>query len=448
MTKMKKILMTVMVSILALLGFYTTSDAYSVGQLVDVTYNGYEADPNMYCAEHTQILSAEHNWYQVISQVKIEGRTSTDYLGGTRESWYNAKFAYILSASNGAVAKKADGQVANAVWNCLGEWLNHVGKHHAGLYTSFTNDVHGKATSLETEATNYANSLPEKMEIQDNTNQKKIKVKEEKKDGKAYIRVGPFNWTFPGTMTNITAKNQNDRKISGTFLYSSYNGTKQKFHDVSKITSGKNFFVYIPMDGHMNLEKITTITGKATATVKGVNITFLQAIDWAHQNLIVREPYEVPVNLETPFQYDISVRGNIKVVKVNKDDHNVKLPGVGFYIQHKVTGKYVARDQSGKIDYVKTIAEATEFVTDSKGEIYIENLMVGEHLAYETKNPNYGYKQLTTAVGITVVAGKTTEKIVENEQIYVKLSGYVWVDKPDTKGIQEGNNLYKTPTSR
>ena len=440
----KKIIITIIISIIALFGFYTTSNGYEVGQLVDVTYDGYEADPNMYCAEHNQILSAEHNWYQAISQVRIEGRTSTDYLGGTKESWYNAKFAYILSASNGAVAKKADGQVANAVWNCLGEWLNHVGQHHAGLYTSFTNDVHGKATSLETEAANYANSLPEKMELQDNTNKKKIKVTEAKKDGKAYIKVGPFNWTFPGSMTNVTAKNQKEKKINGTFLYSSYNGTKLKFHDVSGIKSGKNFYVYIPMDSNMNLEKITTLTGYATTTIKGVNITFLQAIDWSHQNLIVREPYDVPVNLETPFKYDISVRGNIKVIKVNKEDHNVKLQGVGFYIQHKKTGKYVKENQLGKISYVDKKDQATEFITDNNGEINIKNLMVGEYLAYETKNPNYGYKLLTTAVGMTVVAGKTTEVIVENEQIYVKLSGYVWVDKKDSKAPQR-NDLYKSP---
>ncbi len=448
MNKMKKIIITIIVGMIALFSFYTISNAtYYVGQPdIYLSYTEYQNDGNLYCAEHDQrLITGEYRLYDVIATVNIEGRTSTDHTGKTRESWHNAKFAYILSADNGG--DKASGPVSNAVWNYLGEWLNQVGKHHVSLYESFTNNHHGSPTSLEIEAANYANSLPEKMEIQDNTNQKKIKVTEEKKNGKAYIKVGPFNWTFPGTMTNITAKNQNDKKISGTFLYSSYNGTKEKFHDVSKITSGKNFYIYIPMDGNMNLEKITTITGHATTTVKGVNIAFLRASDYVYQNLIQREPYEKTVKLETPFKYDISVRGNIKVIKVNKEDHNIKLQGVGFYIQHKKTGKYVKQNQSGKISYVETRDKATEFITDSNGEISVKNLIVGDYLAYETKNPNYGYKQLTTAVGMTVIAGKTTEEIVENEQIYVKLSGYVWVDKPDTKGIQNTNNLYKTPTS-
>lgn len=444
MSTMKRIIVTIIVGIIALLGFYTTSNAYTVGEAVDVTYGGYEQDPNMYCAEHGQILSGDHNWYTVVSQVKIEGRTSTDYMGGTRESWYNAKFAYILSADNGP--DKATGPVANAVWNCLGEWLNNVGQYHAGLSASFTNGVAGSPTSLETEATNYANSLPENMEIKDNTDKSKIKVKAHEQDGKAYIKVGPFNWEFPGSMTNITAKNEEDGNIKGEFLYSSYNGTRQKFHDISQIQSGKNFYIYIPMDGNMKIEKIASITGYATTTVKGVNISFLQAVDYTHQNLIVRNPYEVPVNIETPFDYDIFVQGHLKIIKVNEDDQEVKLPGVGFYIQHKETGKYVKRNQRGEISYVEEKNKATEFITNSKGEIKIKNLMVGTYTAYETKNPNYGYEMITEGIDNKVVVDKTSEYIITNKQIYVKLSGYVWVDNKDSKAPQR-NDLYKSPST-
>ena len=60
--------------------------------------------------------------------------------------------------------------------------------------------------------------------------------------------------------------------------------------------------------------------------------------------------------------------------------------------------------------------DATEFVTDSNGKIKVEGLVVGTYLAYETKNPNYGYKKIDGAIEI---AANTTHKVIPNEQIYV-----------------------------
>ena len=51
------------------------------------------------------------------------------------------------------------------------------------------------------------------------------------------------------------------------------------------------------------------------------------------------------------------------------------------------------QDANGKISYVGK-SEATEFITDNKGEILIKNLIVGTYVAYETKNPNYGYEMI------------------------------------------------------
>ena len=68
--------------------------------------------------------------------------------------------------------------------------------------------------------------------------------------------------------------------------------------------------------------------------------------------------------------------------------------------------------------------------------------MVGTYVAYETKNPNYGYEIIANGVEKTVVVDKTTEFEIENEQIYVKLSGYVWLDKISGKNSYR-NNLFK-----
>ena len=174
--------------------------------------------------------------------------------------------------------------------------------------------------------------------------------------------------------------------------------------------------------------------------VKGVNIWFLENINYYNQNMIKREPYDTTDNIKISFDYDVPLLGNLKVVKVNKDNHEFKLSGVGFYIMNNELGKYIKQDENGNISYVDTKEEATEFITDANGEISIKNLVVGTYTAYETKNPNYGYEFITEGKTTTIEKDETTVFIIENKQIYVKLSGFVWVDK--ISGKQSLRNDY------
>ena len=103
--------------------------------------------------------------------------------------------------------------------------------------------------------------------------------------------------------------------------------------------------------------------------VKGVNIWFLENINYYNQNMIKREPYDTTDNIKISFDYDVPLLGNLKVVKVNKDNHEFKLSGVGFYIMNNELGKYIKQDENGNISYVDTKEEATEFITDANGEI-------------------------------------------------------------------------------
>ena len=67
-------------------------------------------------------------------------------------------------------------------------------------------------------------------------------------------------------------------------------------------------------------------------------------------------------------------------------------------------------------------------------------MIVGDYIAYETKNPNYGYEIIKDGIQTSVVVDKTEELKIPNKQKYVKLSGYVWVDKisgKQTKRISE-----------
>ncbi len=434
MSKMKKLLIGFIVMALAILAFANiTNAAYSVGQTVKINYTDYANDDNLFCVEHHQNLRGKKVTYKVISQVDIEGNVSTDNEGKSIESWHNAKLAYILSSTNNGSSKQSS-PVQNAVWNYMYTWMTNVGQYHAGLYQGFASNVKGNDTPLDDQGSDYANEI-ENIEFIDNTHKEAIKVQS---DGD-YIKVGPFNWSFSGNLNNIEVKDQDGNAVSG-ITFSTYLGTTSNTIGVGDIQSEKDFYIYIPISSGIN--KITTITASGSVETKGVTIWFLESQSGAkYQNLIAREPYTAPYDYETDFEYDIDLLGNLRVIKVNKDNHEIRLQGVGFKIQNKETGLYVHQAADGTITYVEE-SEATEFVTDENGEILIENLIVGTYIAYETQNPNYGYEIISDGVEHTVIVDKTEEFVIENKQIYVKLSGYVWLDKQSGKQSLR-NSLYR-----
>ena len=437
MNRLKKIAISIAITIIAILGIATMSEAYYVGQKVTITSSQYYNSSNIFCMEHGQAISNIMR-FRVISNVRIEGTKSTDHTGKTIDHWDNAKLAYILSQNNGSV--KWTGPVANAIWNFGYTWMKDVGQYHAGLYLGFAGSRRGDYSSwVDSGANDYANSIANGTNITDNTNKDNIQVVAYQKDGKSYMRIGPFNWTFGGTITDVNVYDQDSNPVSEK-LFSSFSGTTENFFDVSGIKSGTDFYISIPLDG--TVTRITKITGNMQMQLKGVNIWFLEATNGYIQNMLIREPYTTTDNVEINFDYDIPTTGRLRVIKVNKDNHEFKLPGVGFYIMNQDIGKYVKQDENGNITYVDTKEEATEFITDENGEIYIENLVIGTYVAYETQNPNYGYEFLTDGQVTQVIADETTEFVIENKQIYVKLSGIVWVDKISGKQSVR-NDLFK-----
>ncbi len=406
MNKMKKALIALITIIIAIIAYTNISKAaaYTVGESLTLRFSDYVRDPNLFCVEHHQALRGTLT-YKVISQVDIKGNTSTDHTGKKIESWYNAKLAYILSGDNGA--NKQSGPVQNAIWNYMHTWMKNVGQYHAGLYDGFASNVTGSDSYLDSQSSDYANEV-ENLGISDNTKKENLSVSS---DG-SYIKVGPFNWYFSGTLSEILVNDQNGNAVSG-LKYSTYNGTTENEIGIGDIKSGKDFYISIPINS--GISKITTITAKGSVSVKGVTISFLESQSgYNYQNMIYREPYDAPYEYDTPFEYNLDILGDLKVIKVDKDNHEIKLQGVGFKIQNKDTGKYVHKAADGAITYVEE-NEATEFITDENGEISIENLIVGTYIAYETNNPNYGYEIVSNGVEQEVVVDKTQELVIENK---------------------------------
>ena len=560
MNKMKKIMVSIIIGMVSILGFYTAVNGseyqpgdklFSVWQSRYGNHNWegdadiiYQERNDVFCVQRgQQLMSNKKYQYYLDSQVTIEGNAS----GGEKtEAWENAQLAYILSHVN----KVEKEEVQNAVWNAIRGWAKVVGYRY-GIKESEVTGQAGDYSYLYEESKAYADNYKSNRSMSDNTDKSKISVVPYKKDDNAYMKIGPFNWSFSGNMQGVTIYDENNVAINhDNILYSSYEGTEEHWFGVDGIKSGNDFYISIPMN--RGISKISKITVQRAIDIKKVVISFLRSVTDEMQNLIIAEPSEAKENIETSFDYDIPMSGDLKVVKVDADNHktklegvkfyiqnvdtgryvqqpkkdgkisyieskegatqfktdengeisikdllvgnyiaveietnygyelkeedtkiiiksgetnqvtienkrtigdlevvkvdadntNIKLRGVGFYIQYSNTGEYVKQDANGNITYVKEKKKATEFITDNNGKITIKNLLIGDYIAYETKNPNYGYKLDEDGIVVKVKAGKTEEEI-PNKQVYVKLSGYVWVDKQDGK-MPARNDLYKT----
>ena len=186
--------------------------------------------------------------------------------------------------------------------------------------------------------------------------------------------------------------------------------------------------------------------------------------------------------------------GEIYIKKIDDRVPDKELPGVEFvlkssyqnkYIKVKATGDNVINDDNGwtvkaigtsrindldditdtsVIQYTSNIEEATRFVTDTKAELRIQNLLIStngsDKIKYhleEVANPNYGYladtnqylNHMLTFVGesttsdgwITPIRIQSVATTVKNHQEYIRLEGYVWEEIAVSKS-NFINNLY------
>ena len=430
---------------------------YQLGDVLELDYiRDYAPNKNMYCVEKGQDFGQN---YTVISKVAINGTKSTDYNNKIIDSIENAKLAYILSSADEYPYEiKEESVLQKAVWTVETEWMNAVGKDHYCKHSKDAENTllgmdfigshnHNYTTTdpdvikLINDATEYANNIQVQKQFTDNTQKDNIKIESYQKDGTKYLIIGDFNWTFGGKLKEIKAYDQ-DNNIINNISYVQYKGNNPEEITIDKISSGNNFCIAIPAVNNIN--SIKKITGLQEIDSKYVEITFLES-EWnSLQNLVIADPKTSKDPIEASFDYDIPLLGNLKVIKVDQRNNEIKLPNVGFYIQNKTTGKYVKQTGTGKdktISYVDR-TEATEFLTDTNGEINIEGLMVGTYVAYETKNPNHGYKIVEDGMEKEVIIDKTAELKITNKQEFVKLSGYVWVDRVSGKQSKR-NNLYK-----
>ena len=128
--------------------------------------------------------------------------------------------------------------------------------------------------------------------------------------------------------------------------------------------------------------------------------------------------------------------GDLEFEKVDADNHNYKLEGVEFAIQAitgEKAGQYVSINSNGEAVYS---TNKVTVKTDDEGKVKITKLWEGEYELEEVNIPQYGYKLLDEKISVIVRPRETARPEldpIENKQIYVKLSGYVWLDQLEGK---------------
>lgn len=248
---------------------------------------------------------------------------------------------------------------------------------------------------------------------------------------KPYIRVGPLKWTYPGNIESIDITDQNGnsvsvkykRKVDGEFQY----GGK------SLVKSDKNFYILIPAD-----KGVTEIKAKIkiseNATIYYAEIALLNYS--GKQNLIQGKGGSKTISGDNiKVSYTLGT-GNLKIYKTDKNKNDIPLPNVQFKIKHKATGLYIGGTDN-KVTYETDASKARIFTTNTNGKFIVRNIVNGNYLAIEVKNPNLYYPlvQDTSGIAYKVEKGETDEYSVYNKP-----------DKGDLKIIKE-DVMYKTDSN-
>ncbi len=452
MNKIKKILLNI-IAIMTAAIFIISGTANAEGGLDDIKNDTNENESvsvkstdllnrrDLYCVEKDAPLNGTKT-YTVEKYIKIEGNTAWNTDGESVTSNSNGVLAYILSRKLGYNEGQNDFRIISeaqkSIWAYSNTWYSNVGSE-LGIDWTYENNNGDFGQNLINEGEEYANSIGDvNTKITDNTDKDNISTTAYNEDGKSYVRVGPFNWNFEGTLSEITIYDENNSEYSDV-RYSKYEGNDEVFINASDISSDANF--YITVEANSEHTKIKGISAKGsidTGNVYTAEIWFLSHS--GQQKLILvntdTKPTESEINAD--FDYDITLTKNLEIYKVDSRNEKLPLVGVGFILQNKEMNKYV-KQTNGTLSYVDNKNDATEFMTDSDGKIKIENLIMGTYVAYETKNPNYGY--VIEDEGIEIPVSETVITI-KNVQKYIKLSGYIWKDVHEGKQTVR-NDLYK-----
>lgn len=438
---------------------------------INIKESYVENRKDIFCIQHnTPLPKPNALLYSVKGPITIDGNTSSykkiidgeAVKGlGTNTDKINGTLAYILAkgidaGGYGKTLNYTYGQIA--LWHYYEEWYNTIiGQDDSYKEVALAPSNQNKIVPITEDAQNLINEAKAYAErigngsqaaIDDKTNKDSTKITPyiNTKNDNAYVRVGPFEFNYTGKLIDMKAYSDSECKNEiSSIMISKFEGTQEVFINNTDIQSGEKFYLTLSATDIIKYGKVSKIKATVEPTEKDVlqgNVWFLYHNQ--KQKLVLADFWKKTdfQNAYGDFDYNIKLTRDLAIEKVDSRDNKIKLEGVGFIIQNKETGKYVAQSRK-TIKYVDDKKDATEFKTDKNGRLSVNGLIIGNYVAYETKNPNYGYKQISGSIKIAVNESK---KVIPNEQKYVKLSGYVWKDIQSSKRTVR-NDLYKTNSS-
>ena len=453
MNSIKKILLMIVVFLSALILTQTTSQAKRLDfgmnsgilSINEATYNLPEGQYDLklgldytFCVQQGQRASEGCTW-TVRNYIRIEGRHSTFYVNNYEDDAHklaehendeNLMLAWILNQKFEASDLASSGNpvyhsnIQKAVYGFFPKWAT------ANDYTIPTNTGNEEYMPYENSARNYVNWWKNQQDASITNNTNKDNLTKEIIDywGTSYIKIGPFNWTYTGTLSSIGVYDQNNNWINAS--YGKYNGTSlQVSTNPNEICqSNQNFYILVP--ANQGISKINRIS--ATAKVNKQNliseiwtlgltndrygIAEMQTIFTSESRV---ENTEEEASMEIT---DIELFGNLLINKTDADTGNA-LANVGFRL--KMTsgakaGQYVGIDGYGNAYYSSSPSTIT---SNGYGQIAINNLYQGTYELTEVSNPTFGYIKgsVVVASGITVTPGQTNTQYVTNRKQYASL---------------------------
>lgn len=474
-SKLKKwygLLIGIIIIIIASIGFTTISKAANINNespVIKRIWNAkYGAIGNNYTINKRQevwnsnFLYCIQYWpnegrnYKVTDYIEINGTTAKAFNknGTVKRSTNNSSnvfLANILKYEEGygwADFKYTATQIA--LYKYIDTWLNinrslltnpgrWTGWNNASKTSSYYKKS-AKAQKIYNEASNLAKTTSSYKKLTNKTNAKNLEFVDEG----SWRYIGPFKFEFTGSvLNNIQVTDENGKNLHNTSSYNSgyYTKTSSGMKSAgSSIKSGTNFYIKLEKNKttHLKSIKLRMTQRHTKATAK---LWFL--LCGSNQRMMMADGGSV--NEDTPFTFTFDLTSDLDITKIDEDSGK-RLSGVGFIVKNVDSGLYV-RDNNGVPEYVSNEDDATVYITDENGKLTIKDLTLGKYSLTEVKNPNYGYKVKPNPVTVTMQGGGgVITSTINNRQVYIKVSGYVWVDEFFGKDISEpGNSYYDNP---
>ena len=266
---------------------------------------------------------------------------------------------------------------------------------------------------------------------------------------KAFLKVGPITWQFPGEIGEVNI-NGNSTLKARAGIYEGKNFKVGKC-DSSIIKSDTPFYILIPAEsGISNID----IQAKIKDNIEVYDATIQLLRYGGKQYLIDGKGGSTAVDGKINVNYKLA-SANLKVQKRDIYNKTSPIAGVTFIFQHKNTGLYVAKNSNGKIIYVTDEKKAAQYTTQQNGEISVTGIVEGTYIAKEIKitNKNYtintGRKSIINLSRDQIATGNLIKQTIYNKRnpVKVKIKGKVWtptkLGKDETAVDDTTANQYK-----